>query len=496
MPTLGDWDEVCMICAICPSGGPYELVDEEDLEDVAGDIAAEVKALLFEGKGRPAAYADSPNDGLPEVLLDQKESSSIPDEELREIVTEALASSFSGADIRRGLPEELPGWLPEGLGAIGPWHMRLTRDCVAIGYFGERSGEAPIRNDGRFPDGQHVETRHVRKYSCGNFYATVRQGTKGALLEENKISVCSIYGIHNYQHHPNFWLCKECYECLYSWMDQENLSDKPFSDRELYEVVHSQFARRSDNFRGLIPGVNYGGIHATIGMHQNHFAPGRRESRSIARGIQAGRRGPDLIPHIMEDFQCWMFMRRDKWPEPTQATSTFSTFEPKNSTEDPLPLIATLPSDVFISITDYLSLQWLLILSTTCQRLRAVITDGSFLRRFVRQSVHFGEYNYVLPATPAELVIANEVAKRWLGESGVEHAGLDPFVHPEFPYPAFISACIRSDSMKNRRRIRGIIEQFKELWRKYRSAGWKVDRFYPPNELAEEFKGQTSSGGI
>lgn len=228
MTIPGDWDEVCIICAICPSGGPCTLVDvddDEDLEDTACRIAKEVKANLLEER----------NEG---------ESIDISDEELQTIVTEALASSLSGPFRNDGLPE----WLPEGLGAIGSYRQKTSRDCVAIGYFGERDGRAPIRRDQRFPDGQNVETRHVRGLEYGNFDKIVRHGANGEMIEEDTPSVCSVGGIEAYSyesHHPNFWLCKECYQCLHGWMKQETVSTKEFSDEELYEVVHSQSARRS-----------------------------------------------------------------------------------------------------------------------------------------------------------------------------------------------------------------------------------------------------------
>ena len=329
---MGSWDELCLLCGICPAGGPSALLHRNDLHDIACQLAADIRV------------------------------DTLTDDDILSIVTDALSSSFSDDDRVLGYR---PNWLPDGLGQ----RADLTQcTCIAIGYFDvDREGEAPIRDNGRVPDGRNVEVRRVRDIVGGDFRVVVRaivdeddeQKDSEALEmlepedqeelgdqeewkehEEDCDSACSVSEV-NYPNNPNFWLCERCYRLLNAWLDKDALpcrnlalhsASEPMSlAGELYEIVNSRAQRRqgisqsiflkdtllkdriifSDADTGLLPCIDYDGIEATLEQWQVHFAPGRRGSRYIAKGIRAGLRGPDLIPAIMRDFRCWMFMQPD-----------------------------------------------------------------------------------------------------------------------------------------------------------------------------------------
>lgn len=76
-------------------------------------------------------------------------------------------------------------------------------------------------------------------------------------------------------------------------------------------------------------------------------------------------------------------------------------------------------------------------------------------------------------AAPAE----NSQQNRY--EGGEEQAKLcqDAWKSFDFPMYDFVRACYNSDSMKNRKRIWGIVKQIEGTWRDYRLNGWEVNRF-------------------
>ena len=242
---MGSWDELCLLCGICPAGGPSALLHRNDLHDIACQLAADIRV------------------------------DTLTDDDILSIVTDALSSSFSDDDRVLGYR---PNWLPDGLGQ----RADLTQcTCIAIGYFDvDREGEAPIRDNGRVPDGRNVEVRRVRDIVGGDFRVVVRaivdeddeQKDSEALEmlepedqeelgdqeewkehEEDCDSACSVSEV-NYPNNPNFWLCERCYRLLNAWLDKDALpcrnltlhsASEPMSlAGELYEIVNSRAQRR------------------------------------------------------------------------------------------------------------------------------------------------------------------------------------------------------------------------------------------------------------
>jgi hypothetical protein len=78
------------------------------------------------------------------------------------------------------------------------------------------------------------------------------------------------------------------------------------------------------SLNGTLPAIDYDGIEDSLqrfqhpstseryrAKFQEHFLGARRGSRHTGLGIAAGLRGKSLVPSIMKDFRCWMFMRPD-----------------------------------------------------------------------------------------------------------------------------------------------------------------------------------------
>jgi hypothetical protein len=78
---------------------------------------------------------------------------------------------------------------------------------------------------------------------------------------------------------------------------------------------------------GTLPAIDYDGIDescqpfedSSLGDHnvgrssysQEYFLGTRRGSRHTGVGISNDLRGKSLVPSVMKDFRCWMFMRPD-----------------------------------------------------------------------------------------------------------------------------------------------------------------------------------------
>jgi hypothetical protein len=241
------------------------------------------------------------------------------------------------------------GWIPEG---FGKWEGFNT--CVAIGQFDEsgypgmidRPGD-PRDEDWIIPYGCEIEVRRVREGHWQSFDTLVGDdsGVEGEEVE-------CYYETHCVG--ANIWAHEGCYKYLEAWLNQppswpavySKTSSLGFSlPGELYEIAtsrkqpgrstspHSNFVRHINHISilvsidGTLPAIDYGGIEDSCrpfrhpspsesfrgpySQFQEHFLGARRGSRHTGCGIAAGLRGKSLVPSIMKDFRCWMFMRPD-----------------------------------------------------------------------------------------------------------------------------------------------------------------------------------------
>jgi len=126
-------------------------------------------------------------------------------------------------------------------------------------------------------------------------------------------------------------------------------------------------------------------------------------------------------------------------------------------------------------------------LSATCKSFRRRMCDVDVLDHVAREMLLHGPLQWILPvsAVQGEVQAARAAAEMWIdfARSGPGSASRlsasATFYAGDFPAFAFVGACFRSDSMRNRRRIYGQVKQFEALWREFRTKGWEVDRFHP-----------------
>ena len=69
--------------------------------------------------------------------------------------------------------------------------------------------------------------------------------------------------------------------------------------------------RRLSDKTAALKCIDYDGIIDTVDQFQSYFYPARRGSQHIAKAIRDGIRKDGLLPAIMSDFRCWMFVRPD-----------------------------------------------------------------------------------------------------------------------------------------------------------------------------------------
>ena len=140
------------------------------------------------------------------------------------------------------------------------------------------------------------------------------------------------------------------------------------------------------------------------------------------------------------------------------------------------------PAELLFDIFRQLPIRDLLALSSVSRNLRALLTEPAFLDQTIKVAVLWGSEFWMLPVTTiaGEEERALHVAMEWLNTASSDRDVLttdSPFHSSAFPYLAFVHACYKSDSMRNRQRLWNIVKQFDGLWRDYRLHGWQRDVF-------------------
>lgn len=145
----------------------------------------------------------------------------------------------------------------------------------------------------------------------------------------------------------------------------------------------------------------------------------------------------------------------------------------------------------------------LLALASTCRFLHALILEPAFLDLILRESIANGALRWLLPVEavandgmraysavrlwfpddhrPEPLAMGSAADKDECGsnEPQIIIPAVKPlFASPHFPRLAFVRECWNSDSMMSRKRLWGQAKQYDNLWRDYRTHGWRVNRFY------------------
>jgi F-box domain len=176
-----------------------------------------------------------------------------------------------------------------------------------------------------------------------------------------------------------------------------------------------------------------------------------------------------------------------RWPHPpmTPRHPYFSVYIVENNSTT---MFDVLPVELLLVILGHLSLSSYLSVSATCKSLRSHLTAPGFIDTIIKTAIASGYLRWISPvdAMRGEVNRANEIFSQWRSvystknpkEPNPNSNVPNPLLLIDFPRLAFVHACFRSDSMKNRKRIWGIVKQYDALWIEYRTNGWQKDMFY------------------
>ncbi|KAJ6522984.1 hypothetical protein DFH09DRAFT_1096929 [Mycena vulgaris] len=233
---------------------------------------------------------------------------------------------------------------------------------------------------------------------------------------------------------------------------------------------------KKTDFTGLTSCISYGGIERThAGSFQNEFVEARTQSTNTAAAIASGARGKDLWPAFALDFNAWMAMRpvnskiypmfddlrKPSWPTVPSSSVSASTINldserPTHSTQ-----FHTIPPEVLVQVLQLVSVSNVLSLLQLSRGISERVKP--LLDETLWHHVHHGDLRWILPVpeVKGEVNRANEAVKGWYSNPTTLPSVFDS---REFPFARFLSECVRSGSMRNRRRLWKIFKQFKVLW--------------------------------
>ncbi|PVF98447.1 hypothetical protein CPB86DRAFT_705323, partial [Serendipita vermifera] len=295
----------------------------------------------------------------------------------------------------------------------------------------------------------------------------------------------------SYMSNGNLFCLRVPYFYLQAWLHRETLPPRQIAfpsepdmsfEGELYEIINTRKKAR----RGTLRTINYGGIeHTYDGQYQDCFEPDDICPTRLGQLLKMGKRGHDLIPGLLYDFNTWQTCPTDRWLV-TKLSFSAST----NIQVSEAPHNATtwdkVPEELIFEIFMNLSLKDIISFVSSCRYLYRRFGNPTFLASAVRillRSPQSSIYWFMPVAT-----VNGEVQKfceacnqSWSSESNEPAArtldGVSVVFAPNFPLFQFFQANYCTDSMRNRRRIWNIVQQFRQEWYKYRTEGYEYDVF-------------------
>ncbi|KAL8283300.1 hypothetical protein RQP46_005710 [Phenoliferia psychrophenolica] len=170
-----------------------------------------------------------------------------------------------------------------------------------------------------------------------------------------------------------------------------------------------------------------------------HATQGRLTPERVWR-LESREGGIEAIKDaIIHEGGWWMWMRPDRFPvksTPQTVANSPSHLDPPRSLASPSsPSFQSLPTDILISIATHLPLASLTSLSTTCHQIRSSL--------LVREG--------------------RDVARSWLGGEGAYWLPVGWNEIPEDGWWNYVRRCVGSGSMRNRKRIWGVVGRLERL---------------------------------
>ncbi|PVG01674.1 hypothetical protein CPB86DRAFT_83415 [Serendipita vermifera] len=278
----------------------------------------------------------------------------------------------------------------------------------------------------------------------------------------------------------NFFCLRAPYLYLQSWIDKDSLpprqtafpleSDMSFEE-ELYEIVKYRSNRRH-NCYGILDGIEYEGINFACDQWQDTFYSAFTGAHDLDRALKNGLRGNDLIPALLNDFCVWQTCPPDRW---VNIDSSF-----RHSSDISAPQQGTnighwqsLPTEIMLSILSILSIKEVLAFTSSCRYLYHKFGNPDFLSILLRTRLRLplSDVYWFLPVSSVK-----GEAKKFCEACGPVNVSLlnssDVVFDQDFPLFTFFRTNYPSDSMRNRRRLWRISQQFRAEWYKYRTKGF------------------------
>ncbi|KAF7305271.1 F-box domain-containing protein [Mycena chlorophos] len=396
------------------TAGPCQLTwdDEEAIAELAQEMAKEI------------ATSTSPPTGIAE-------------QELQAILEEALASSLQPVYSSGGVVPDTP-WLAESTGRIprdsdnAATDENFYRSCIIIEPEPLNSPE-----DWRNWRRGRLVLKVVEDYSFED------RRWETLVVAGERISRQSLVSYGSVLCWERPWMY------FREWMRRSSeklaaLDDKSFIEA-FFSFVVTSHGDCDHEYR--VPCISYGGIEKVAENEADVFHIMQQGTRNVAAAICHGVRGPDLWPALAADFNVWMTTRPDLWPSRPTTTTRW---------EPPIPvpetgaesILHSLPPEVLLQILALVPHGGLWRLMTTSRRI--LIHLLTLLDEVLWYHVHHGDLRWLLPVSS----VPGEVQR------AAQALGGQSMASREFPFSTYLPVCLASDSMKNRRRMWNIAQQF------------------------------------
>ncbi|PVG01681.1 hypothetical protein CPB86DRAFT_83551 [Serendipita vermifera] len=438
---MGCWDELCLICGLCPGGGPSMLF--VDLERTLDRIM----------------------EGLEEQDLDLD----LDDDQLREEIRKVLLLFDDDGDevdgknctrYERALRD----------GSIIPVHYFPLKSeeswdgwgVIAIGCFDETGNGQPV-------NGSVVTTRLV---SCRSGYGGLFERMDGQ--GDNIRTDASA-------HTPNFFCLRTPYRYLQSWIDRDSLPPRQTAlplepdmsfEGEFYELIDSSTERST---RGLA-WIDYEGIECSLKQFQDDFTGAWSGAYELGEALQSGLRGNDLIPPLLRDFNVWQTCPPDRWIRADLSYSPSTNLQIPNQ-----PTVAghwgKLPTEIVLEVLSDLPLNELLSFASIFRYFYHKFGDSNFLSSLLRIQMRrpLSDTHWFMPVATVKgevgkfCAACNESKSSEIGVTISKSAEGYVTFGAGFPLFEFFRTNFNTDSMKNRKRLWRISQQFRDEWYTYRT---------------------------
>ncbi|PVG01676.1 hypothetical protein CPB86DRAFT_823596 [Serendipita vermifera] len=284
-----------------------------------------------------------------------------------------------------------------------------------------------------------------------------------------------------------FFCLRGPYSYLQSWIDRDSLPHQQTAfplepemnfEGEFYEIVNRRGKRR--NSVGTLDIINYEGIDCALDQFQDFFSGAFFGAYELGSALKGGLRGNDLIPALLRDFCVWQTCPPDRWLSINTPSHHCIADQPPKSVKS-IGHWRNVPAEIVIAIFSDLSIKEVLSFTSSCSYFHHEFGSTHFLSMLLRTQLRLplsGSY-WFLPVDRVQ----GEVKKFGEACHKSKHTGANPPLPKlwevsvvfdlDFPLLQFFRDNYTSDSMKNRRRLWRISQQFRAEWYRYRTEGYK-----------------------